>query len=57
MAKLPRVDSEGLRLAGKEGHARVSSVVNVCHDDGVEIEREHWAILEAMHGSDNRDDK
>ena len=28
-ARLPKVDSEGLRLAAKEGHARVSSVVNV----------------------------
>jgi hypothetical protein len=29
MAKLPKVDSEGLRQAAKAGHARVSSVVNI----------------------------
>ena len=52
MATPPKVDSEGLRQAAKEGHARVSSVVNVHLDD--EAEREHWAVLEAMHGFDNR---
>jgi hypothetical protein len=29
MAELPKIDSEGLRLAKREGAARVSSVVNV----------------------------
>lgn len=29
MAKLPRIDSEGLRLAAKEGHRRVSSVSRI----------------------------
>ena len=29
MAQLPKIDSEGLRLAAKEGRARVSSVVAV----------------------------
>lgn len=29
MAELPKIDSEGLRLAKREGAARVSSVVRV----------------------------
>jgi heme oxygenase len=53
MQKLPKIDSEGLRQAAKEGHARVSSVVNVSMDD--DAEREHWAVLEAIYGFDNRD--
>jgi hypothetical protein len=34
MAELPKIDSEGLRLAKKAGSASVSSVVRVSKTDG-----------------------
>lgn len=40
MAELPKIDSEGLRLAKKAGSARVSSVVHVSKSKQHQIQQE-----------------